>query len=73
MDPAKLLNDLRAEREKIDRAIASLEAIFESEGKPLPSPPAERRGRKSMDQAERQQVSERMKRYWEKRRNQKLG
>jgi hypothetical protein len=64
MDLTKAIRDLRAELEKLNQVIASLEH-FQSTGA-LPAPP--RRGRKSMDQKERQVVSERMKKYWASRR-----
>jgi len=49
--------------------IASLEELQRTAGA-LPVLPKgmQRRGRKSMDAAERQEVSERMKRYWAGRR-----
>jgi len=51
--------------------IASLEDLQRS-AESLPALPraAKRRGRKSMGAKERQEVSERMKRYWESRRQQ---
>jgi hypothetical protein len=64
MDLNKAIRDLRDELEKLDEVIASLEH-FQSTGT-LPAP--RRRGRKSMAEEERQQVSERMKSYWASRR-----
>ena len=70
MDLNKLLLDLRAQKEKLDRVIASLEE-FQSEENGASSPvPSRRGGRKSMEPAERQAVSERMKIHWAKRREQ---
>jgi hypothetical protein len=62
MDIAKLILELRAQKERIDRAIADLESLSDStvEG-------ATGRGRKWMSPEERLQVSERMKRYWERK------
>lgn len=70
MDLYKAIQDLYAEKEKLERVIASLEELQRSSGV-LPasfSKPVKRRGRKSMSSAERQEVSERMKKYWEGRR-----
>jgi hypothetical protein len=70
MDLYKAIQELYAEKEKLERVIASLEELQRSTGGlPVPPPkPAKRRGRKSMSSEERQEVSERMRRYWEKRR-----
>jgi hypothetical protein len=68
MDLYKAIQDLYAEKEKLERVIASLEELQRSSG-PLPDlPKPKRRGRKSMSAEERQEVSERMKKYWETRR-----
>lgn len=69
MDLAKLIGKLRQERVKLDEVIASLErmqrVIAEAKAK-IPR----KRGRKSMDEQARKEVSERMKRYWAFRRSQ---
>ncbi|PWT97287.1 MAG: hypothetical protein C5B51_31645 [Terriglobia bacterium] len=66
IDIDKLIQELNAEIEKIRRTITCLEGL-----RSAPRPPAaNRRGRKSMDAAERQLVSERMKKYWAGRRRQ---
>lgn len=72
MDLHKALQDLYAEKEKLERAIASLETLRRVGGElpPLPNI-GKRRGRKSMDSRERAEVSERMKKYWASRRKQK--
>jgi hypothetical protein len=69
MDLYKAIQELYAEKEKLERVIASLEELQRSSG-PLPDLPksAKRRGRKSMSAEERQEVSERMRKYWESRR-----
>jgi hypothetical protein len=69
MDLYKAIQDLYAEKEKLERVIASLEELQRSAGS-LPTLPkaAKRRGRKSMSAQERLEVSERMKKYWESRR-----
>jgi molybdenum-dependent DNA-binding transcriptional regulator ModE len=70
MDLYKAIRDLYAEKEKLEKVIASLEELqkaAEAAGTPVVK---KRRGRKSMDQSERQEVSERMRRYWANRRKQ---
>ena len=70
MDLYKAIQDLYAEKEKLERVIASLEELQRSAGA-LPVMPKQtnRRGRKSMSSEERQEVSARMKKYWESRRH----
>jgi hypothetical protein len=71
MDLYKAIQDLYAEKEKLERVIASLEELQRTAGEiPELPKPGKRRGRKSMNAKERQEVSERMKRYWESRRQQ---
>jgi hypothetical protein len=65
MDLYRIIFELVQERNRIQRIIESLETA--SRGK-QPSVPRKRRGRKTMDRAARAEVSERMKRYWAKRR-----
>ncbi len=69
MDLYKTIQELYAEREKLERVIASLEELQKT-GDPLAglTQSVKRRGRKSMGPKERREVSERMKKYWEKRR-----
>jgi len=67
MDLNKAIRDLHEELKKLNEVIASLEQ-FQSTGT-LPSP--KRRGRKSMTEAERKVVSDRMKKYWASRRKKK--
>jgi hypothetical protein len=65
MDFDQILSSLRVEKENIDKVIASLEdlqTITSNAAKPW------RRGRKSMNEEERREVSARMKRYWAERR-----
>ncbi|HEY2015615.1 MAG TPA: hypothetical protein VGH38_19060 [Bryobacteraceae bacterium] len=69
MDLYKAIQDLYAEKEKLERVIASLEELQQAAGAIPPLPKSRsRRGRKSMSSKERKEVSERMKRYWESRR-----
>ena len=69
MDLYKAIQELYAEKEKLERVIASLEELQRTAGI-LPAAPkgTKRRGRKSMSPRERQEVSARMKKYWESRR-----
>jgi len=71
MDLYKTIQDLYAEKEKLERVISSLEELQAAAGN-LPTLPksGKRRGRKSMGAKERQEVSERMKKYWANRRKQ---
>ena len=76
MDLTAIIRDLYAEREKLDRAISELEKVQQSSSTEGPgssidsrrSPSIQRRGRKSMGEAERKEVSKRIKEYWSKRR-----
>ena len=62
MDLSKTIADLYEERSRLDRVIAALEQLGEN---PVPiSINASRRGRKFMSPQERNEVSERMRRYW---------
>lgn len=69
MDLKKAIKDLYLEKEKLERAIASLENFSRPAGGIAALPKSgKRRGRKSMNDAERQKVSARMKSYWLSRR-----
>ena len=69
MDLYKAIQELYAEKEKLERVIASLEELQRSAGAaPILPKTVGRRGRKSMGSKERLEVSERMKKYWENRR-----
>lgn len=65
MDLYDVIRALREERQRLDRVIAHLESI-ERDAASVKEP--KRRGRKSMDDRARQEVSNRMKRYWASRR-----
>jgi len=67
MDLYKAIQELYAEKEKLERVIASLEELQRAAGN-LPPLGGKRRGRKSMSAKERQEVSDRMKKYWASRR-----
>jgi hypothetical protein len=61
MDIYKAILELKAERSRIDRAIAALEHKGKVEGAP-------KRGRRSWNADARRAAAERMKKYWEQRR-----
>jgi len=82
MDLNKAIQELYAEKEKLERVIASLEELQRAAGAPRGTPPSippgspksgKRRGRKSMSPKERREVSERMKRYWASRREKQMA
>jgi hypothetical protein len=69
MDLYKAIQNLYAEKEKLEHVIASLEELQRTSGSASAAPiSGKRRGRKSMNAKERKEVSERMKKYWESRR-----
>lgn len=70
MNINKTIRELIDEKKRLDRVIGTLEEMQRTGRVELVPPPLKRRGRKSMDQHARQEVSERMKRYWESRRKQ---
>ena len=71
MDLDKVIAKLQGERAKLDEIIASLEQLKRS-GADVPKEVIKkRRGRKFMNEEDRREVSERMKRYWAARRNKK--
>jgi hypothetical protein len=67
MDLYRIIRELVQERDRLQRIIESLEGMNSAPRSQAPST-GKRRGRKSMDPAARQEVSERMKRYWARRR-----
>ena len=68
MDLYKTIRELLEERKRLDAIIARLEKMQAHEALQAEKRPAKRRGRKTMGEEERRQVSERMRRYWEARR-----
>ena len=69
MDLYKAIQELYSEKERLEKVIASLEELQRAAGGAPAVPRAgKRRGRKSMGSKERQEVSERMKKYWASRR-----
>ena len=71
MDLQRVIRELSEEKEKLERVIAALESLATSgnDGQVR----AGLRGRKPMGAAEREQVSERMRRYWAARRTNQAG
>jgi hypothetical protein len=69
MDLLKVIEELRSEKKRLDRAIASVETLQEDGDVPV----RKRRGRKSMSPEERREVSTRMKRFWANRLGRPLG
>jgi hypothetical protein len=67
MDLYRIIRELVQERDRLQRIIESLEQMKPS-SKIQVRAGSKRRGRKSMDHAAREEVSERMKRYWARRR-----
>jgi uncharacterized protein HemY len=72
MDLYRVIFELMQERNRVQKLIESLESAG-LEGSGQLRSAGRRRGRKSMDEAARQQVSERMKRYWAERRAKREG
>jgi hypothetical protein len=67
MEYGAIIKSLRVRVEQLERAIGELEALSSPSGTQsdlLDQLKVSRRGRKSMGEAERREVSERMKRYW---------
>ena len=67
MDLTKTIEELRRDKEKLEQVIASLETLRATGEVPV----RKRRGRKSMSLKERQEVSARMRRYWQDRHKQR--
>ncbi|HTS29215.1 MAG TPA: hypothetical protein VMH81_25255 [Bryobacteraceae bacterium] len=68
MDLYETIQDLYAEKERLERVIASLEALLGVGKQEPPKVRGAKRGRKSMSATEREAVSIRMKNYWDRRR-----
>jgi hypothetical protein len=67
MDVYRIIRELVVERDRLQRIIESLEEMVPNVREQARRPETKRRGRKSMDRAARDEVSERMKRYWAQR------
>jgi len=70
MNINKAIRELHEEKKRLDRVIASLEEMQQNAVLRIATVPEKKRGRKSMNHQARQEVSERMKRYWDARRKQ---
>jgi hypothetical protein len=68
VDLYRTIRTLHEERKRLEKLIESLESLQSSENGLGGPKPLGRRGRKGMNADERRKVSERMKKYWEKRR-----
>ena len=64
MDFYSAIRELLEEKNRLDRLIASLEALENGDSEHATAGGGRRRWRKSMSPEERREVSERMKRYW---------
>ena len=62
MDLTTTIDELRREKERLERVIASLQEL--QVGGTVAAFQNKRRGRKSMSPEERREVSARMKKYW---------
>ena len=69
MDLLGTINYLILQKERLDHAIAQLEAL-QDPNQNYERVVSKKRGRKSMGDAERAQVSERMRKYWADRKRQ---
>jgi hypothetical protein len=64
LDLYKTIQILHTERERLTRLIDYLEHLKTSKAEPSRRKPQRRRGRKRMSEAEKREVSARMKKYW---------
>ena len=69
MDFYNAIRELVEEKKRLDRLIAALEAVNNGDSHAALEGVTSRRGRKAMSEAERREVSDRMKRYWANRRS----
>ena len=72
MDLSKVTKKLKVERAKLDQMILALEQLEQTIAARKARVP-KKRGRKSMDEKARKEVSERMRKYWANRRKQSAG
>ena len=66
-----MIQDLLDERNRIDSSIAKLEALREQ--RTAAPATAGKRGRKAMSALEREEVSRRMRNYWDRRRHEVMA
>ncbi len=69
MDLHQIIRELLEERKRLTQIVESLEQLTLAGGPAVQPPAGPRRGRKSMDATARSEVSQRMKKYWDNRRN----
>jgi hypothetical protein len=74
LDLSKTIQELHAERDRLTGLIRAVEEVQQYYASaPKRQEKVSKRGRKSMDAAERRQVSERMRKYWAQRREAEEG
>ena len=74
MDLYKTIRELHEERKRLEAMISRLERIQARQAEmPASTALAKRRGRKNMPDEERKVVSERMRRYWAARREERMA
>ena len=73
MDLYRIIRELVLERDRLQKIIDSLEDMKYDRPSEIRIEGVKRRGRKSMDRAAREEVSERMKRYWADRKAQRMA
>jgi hypothetical protein len=66
MDLAKIIQDLLEDKAKLELVIVALEDLQRNAVQVPELPKPKRKGRKPMPPEERQEVSDRMRRYWAK-------
>jgi len=71
MDLSATIQNLYAEKQRLEQVIAALEELQSSSTSVPYHVGGKRRGRKFMGQKEREEVSQRMKRYWASQRKQR--
>ena len=71
MDLDKVIRKLYEERAKLDEIIRTLEQLRQTAAVVKENVVKKRRGRKFMNEEDRREVSERMKKYWAARRKNK--
>ncbi len=71
MDLFKAIEELQEEKRRLDEVIARLELLSQARDTGADPAPARKRGRKSMSEEERAEVSARMKEFWAQKRKAK--
>jgi hypothetical protein len=73
LDLSEAIERLYAQRASLMRAISAIEALLRDSTIGAAGAGRSKRGRKSMNSEERQEVSQRMKKYWASRRSSNGG